>query len=229
MAELNTLSLLSDANLVSYWRMEGNSNDSKSSNNGTDTDITYSLSNGKFNQGAGFNGSTSKISLGNVAALKPTTAVTVSCWINATAYADYKAIVVADGASSWTANNGYGLVHLTATNDVSFWINNFQNNVVSGTVVPGGWHHVVGTYDKQNVKLYIDGLLIGSDPYTSNIAYGTGAVAIGCGAELGQFFWNGNIDDVAIFSRALTATEVLTLYKDKLAGNPLFFTNFSVG
>jgi len=195
------------------WHLNGNSTDSSGNNNhGTDTAITYSQANGKFGQGAGFNGSSSKVSLGNVASLKPTTAVTVSCWINPTTYANYQAIVVADGASSWTANHGYGLVHLTATNDVSFWINNFSNNVVSGAVVPGGWHHVAGTYDKQNLKLYIDGALIGSDPYTSDIAYSTGAVAIGCGAELGQLFWNGKIDEVMISSTALTANQIRTMY-----------------
>ncbi len=62
--ELFTYPLFLDANLVAYWRMEGNSNDSKGSNNGTDSNITYSNANGRFGQGAAFNGTTSSILLG---------------------------------------------------------------------------------------------------------------------------------------------------------------------
>src|SRR5664280_2692195 len=49
--------------LLSYFRMEGDSTDYWGSNNGTDTAITYNSGNGKVNQGAGFNGSTSKITM----------------------------------------------------------------------------------------------------------------------------------------------------------------------
>ena len=51
---------LSD-NLVAYYKLDGNSNDSVASNNGTDTNISYSSSYGKISQGASFNGSSSKI------------------------------------------------------------------------------------------------------------------------------------------------------------------------
>lgn len=219
MAELNSLPLLSDANLVSYWRMEGNSNDSKGSNNGTDTNITYSLANGKYTQGAGFNGSTSKIVIGNIAALKPTEAITVATWIKPSSYSDYQAILTVDGTDSWDTGKGYGLVHTTGT-AVGFWVNHFTNNAVYANISSGDWHHVVGTYDKQNVKLYVDGILAGSDPYTSSISYGSESINIGHGSGSAAFPWNGAIDDVAIFSRALTAAEILTLY------NPLALSNW---
>ncbi|NTW31353.1 MAG: hypothetical protein HGB12_01740, partial [Bacteroidetes bacterium] len=64
--------------LVSYWDMEGNSNDLWGSSNGTNTSITFSSANGKISQGAGFNGSSSKIT-GTVT--MPTSAYTVSAWL----------------------------------------------------------------------------------------------------------------------------------------------------
>ena len=48
-------------NLVSYYKLDGNSTDIVGAKNGTDTSITYSIDNGKIVQGAGFNGSSSKI------------------------------------------------------------------------------------------------------------------------------------------------------------------------
>lgn len=223
MAELNALTLKNDANLVAYWRLEGNSNDSKGTNNGTDTDITYSAANGKYGQGAGFNGSSSKISLGNILSLKPTQAITVSTWIKPTTYTNYQAIVTTDGENDWIRNRGYGLTHTTGTS-VGFWINDFSNNSVFANIATGSWHHVVGTYDKQNVKLYVDGVLIGSDPYTADVAYSTEPVVIGNGSSTNLFGWNGSIDDVAIFSRALTAAEILQLYKEMAGGSPMFFS-----
>ena len=53
--------------------LNGNSNDSSgNANNGSDTNITYSLANGKLGQGAGFNGSSSLIDYGNPASLQIT-------------------------------------------------------------------------------------------------------------------------------------------------------------
>ena len=49
--QLADTSLFSDANLVSYYKLEGNSNDSKGSNNGTDTSVDYGTAYGKFGQG----------------------------------------------------------------------------------------------------------------------------------------------------------------------------------
>ncbi|MEK7174285.1 MAG: hypothetical protein AAB759_01355, partial [Patescibacteria group bacterium] len=61
-SELYSTSFFSDSNLLNYYRFEGNSNDSKGSNNGTDTNISYSSSYGKFGQGSLFQtASSSKI------------------------------------------------------------------------------------------------------------------------------------------------------------------------
>ena len=57
-------------NIVAYYKLDGNSNDSVGTNNGTDTAITYSVANGKINQGAGYNGSTSKITISNTSVLR---------------------------------------------------------------------------------------------------------------------------------------------------------------
>ena len=68
-------------NLVSYWKLDGNSNDSVGSNNGSDTNITYGTSYGKINQGALFNGTSSKI----LTNYQPTYAdTTIAGWIKTT-------------------------------------------------------------------------------------------------------------------------------------------------
>jgi len=69
-------------NTVGLWHLDGNSNDSTANGgNGTDTSISYSSVNGYFNQGAGLNGSTSKISINNNAILTPANAITIGFWM----------------------------------------------------------------------------------------------------------------------------------------------------
>ena len=53
-------------NLISYWKFEGNSNDSIGANNGTDTTVSYNSSYGKIGQGVNTNGTLSNgINFGN--------------------------------------------------------------------------------------------------------------------------------------------------------------------
>lgn len=55
MAELNSLpTLLANANLLYYWRYEGNANDEKNARNGTDLNVAYNASYGKYGQGVAF-------------------------------------------------------------------------------------------------------------------------------------------------------------------------------
>src|SRR5271165_6477723 len=54
-AEIFSTPLFNDPNLVSYWQMEGDANDSKGVNNGVDSDVTYDATNGIFGKYAYFN------------------------------------------------------------------------------------------------------------------------------------------------------------------------------
>lgn len=81
--ELYTTPLFNNASLKAYYRMEGNSNDSKSTHNGSDTAISYGTAYGKFNQGASFDGATSFISITDHSDFKPTTGpYTFGLWFN---------------------------------------------------------------------------------------------------------------------------------------------------
>ena len=79
------------------------------------------------------------------------------------------------------------------------------------------WYHVAGVIDKadNSLRLYINGALYST---YQNAAVGastfynpSGGAGIGGKTSAGYYF-NGNIDDVRIYNRALSATEVLQLY-----------------
>jgi beta-galactosidase len=78
------------------------------------------------------------------------------------------------------------------------------------------WHHIVATYDGSRVALYIDGELQDSREAWGRMQTNDYPVCIGDNAEQPGRFWNGWIDDVRIYSYALTEAEISALYSDGL-------------
>lgn len=88
----------------------------------------------------------------------------------------------------------------------------------------GEWHHVVGTYDGDAVKVYVDGVLEDTNSSPSgNLPTGIGPLRIGADYQaVPAGFFLGSIDDVRLFGRALSATEVRTLFG---VGNAIIRSN----
>lgn len=216
MSELNSIpTLLTDASLVSYWRFEGNSNDSKSTNNGTDTAMSYT--GGKYGLSGNFNGTTSFISVADNAALSPAS-MTLSVWVF------FKALP--------TSGNIQGIVDKRDNvSGTAGWLLQMFNNGTSmlvawqGTGTSGNWqytptlntwHHMCVTHTGTTIKLYIDSVYQGASG-SFTITNFASPMLIGKRSDGG--FFTGLIDDLAIFSRVLTAQEVLLLGKDRIAFN----------
>jgi uncharacterized repeat protein (TIGR01451 family) len=88
----------------------------------------------------------------------------------------------------------------------------FQNvtyGCAQGGTVTSGWHMVTGTYDGTTAILYVDGAMVASDTFTAP-ANVTVPVEIGTGA----LPWNGALDALQLYSRALTASEVSALFDE---------------
>lgn len=75
------------------------------------------------------------------------------------------------------------------------------------------WYHVVGVYDGRTATLYINGRRDVSATTSGSIPVNSFNVWIGADSQLSRHVWNGLIDEVRIYSYALTAEEVKVLYK----------------
>ena len=73
---------------------------------------------------------------------------------------------------------------------------------------PNTWHHLAGTYDGEALKAYRDGVLITSTPASGLPRSESRTLKIGRGLST---FFDGIVDDVYIYSRALTEAEVADL------------------
>jgi hypothetical protein len=77
------------------------------------------------------------------------------------------------------------------------------------------WHFVVAIYDNGATSLYIDGLLGGSNTI-SGMTHSPVNVRFGSLAEGGPWmhFWEGSLDDIRFYDRALGEPEILALYQE---------------
>lgn len=227
--------LFADANLVSLWELDGNSNDSKGSNNGTDTSVTYNAGNGKFVQGAGYaSASTSRTVINDAASLKQTGNFTLMGWVKTTTTVSSQQHFF----QSFSANTNLAGVLMGYTSTGKIFALSGRN---TGTVIntdykeldsatgfdDSNWHYFAATWDGSTFSLYLDGAAPITSAWANAPGYAaTNYVRIGCGNDTGSNFnyFNGAIDDVALFSRALSSTEISNHYSgaDALPSGGMF-------
>lgn len=211
-------------NQALYLKLDGNSNDSVGSNNGTDTSITYSSGNGKIIQGAG--GSTgSKIALGNPAALQISGAQTVSFWFKAGSQSGATRIVFFSGGISGVSDGAIGIIHY-ASGYLSFQISNGSSlhaiepssGATASDFLDGNWHMITLVFiPSTSWTLYRDGVqysqitssVISSRTTSKNWSIYKIDTDQSANARDG---FDGNIDEFGVWSRALSGAEITELY-----------------
>ena len=84
--------------------------------------------------------------------------------------------------------------------------------IVKAGYPTGEWFFVVGTFDGASMKLYVDGLLAGTAAVDGPLGQSRAPLLIGTGQNLSMDTFQGRLDDVRIYDRALSSAEVEALY-----------------
>jgi len=113
------------------------------------------------------------------------------------------------GWGSYGTVNAINALRLTDNGIGNFWWGN-DLVVTTGSLV-GSWHHVAATYDGNTRTIYLDGEAIGSDHATGHHIYVGWELRIGL-TYTGEYF-DGLIDEVRVYRRALSANEIGDLGK----------------
>jgi hypothetical protein len=136
-----------------------------------------------------------------------TKAITVAAWVKISTVNKAWQAIVAKGDLAWRLS--------TVSNQRRFHFAVTDKNWINGQrVIPAGeWHHVCGTYDGANLRLYIDGVEDAASPvaYAGEISTNIYEVYIGENTGNPGRGWNGMIDEVRIYNRALDADEITTI------------------
>ncbi|NIP27199.1 MAG: hypothetical protein GWN67_28365, partial [Phycisphaerae bacterium] len=92
-----------------------------------------------------------------------------------------------------------------------FWLNSAQANS-SQTISKDQWYHIVGTNDGSNLKIYVNGVCRATVDSSGRSGSSYDAYIGSDGNDVDDYYFDGEIDSVKIFSRALSSDEIEALY-----------------
>jgi hypothetical protein len=210
--------------LVGYWPFNGNANDqSGNGNNGTVNGATNTTDrNGNANSAYDFDGTSNYIRLPKITSLNDAASFTFSCWILPEGSTGTRQFVFSRGFDYETGSFFISQESESNSNKVRFSYNGYSNyNILSnqGYSIPyQNWQLLTVTKNGTTVNLYINSILISSSTNTANLSALDEFLYIGShwyNTQNGSYFpyyFNGKIDDVGIYNRALTQQEITTMY-----------------
>lgn len=158
-----------------------------------------------------FNGTSAEVQLPSGFTLNRT-AFTIVAWIRADTAAPFLNIM-AQGGNLWRFQLGEDASTLAfVTPGLS------GQPALAGTanVIDGNWHQVVAVYDGTEKAIYVDGFLDASASVTGFLSANQDPVTIG---SQGGVRWLGDLDEIAVYDRGLSAAEVENLYRAR-TGTP---------
>jgi hypothetical protein len=208
-------------NLLAYYSLEGNSNDSLGGFNGTDNSITYSAGNGKISQGGGFAG-TSSIRLATSFGNTVTNQFSISMWIKPTGVTTRQVLFEkSNGASNAGSSWSFELGNVSGKITMVIFIGGGNSQVSSSASITAGvWTHVAAVYNGSTIQLYVNGSASGSVGAAGNINNVTPTPAFGYYYDISLLGYTGAMDEMGVWNKALTSTEITELYN---AGNGLTY------
>ena len=132
--------------------------------------------------------------------------------VSATAWIYLNAAPAADIKSVLSKDNNFEF-HVDTNSQLYWWWNGgTQQLTTTGTPIPAGqWVHVAIAYQSGNQKIYINGVQRATLALTGPLSLNNLPLQIGQDQGLAPRFWNGRIDEVRIYNRALSQSEVQTI------------------
>jgi hypothetical protein len=205
--------------LVGWWQAEGNANDSAGANDGQS--INYvDYNEGLVGNAFAFNGSGQSVQIPYATNLA-TPSFTIETWIYPTAQVYWQEFIF---------GQAYGRQLVVEPGDEGAWVvfyitdpDGYFLGIDSGGDIPlEQWTHLAATWDGTSLNLYTNGVLAAqsvqelSDIGDSTCPFSIGGLNDCCGAD-GQYF-NGLIDEVSLYDRALFPGEINAIYQAGSAG-----------
>lgn len=220
--------------LVAYYPFDANANDMSIHNNhgivkgATLTEDRF----GNADHAYYFDGYDDHIVISDTDILSPVNQkLSIAVWVKV--YPPYNRFILYKGSNTYNREYAMG-IHADSLS--SFQINNQggynlnQFGVHSESKVEEGkWFHITGTWDGTNCKIYINGIYENMTTPVVTIGNFNSDLYIGTyGGEINQYAINAVIDDIRIYNRVLSDSEINYLYSHNLSANFSADTTFGV-
>jgi hypothetical protein len=178
---------------------------SGNANDGTISGAAWS-SQGKFGGALAFDGSNGWVTIADAPNLDLTTGMTLEAWVYPTAaLSGWCTVVMKEHFSSAV----YYLFANSDTNQPATGVFVGSEQMLRGgtPLATNTWTHLATTYNGTMQHLYVNGVRVASQPQVGPILASTAPLRIGGNSVMGEYF-QGRIDNVRIYNRALSASEI---------------------
>jgi hypothetical protein len=218
----SSLAQIPTTGLIAYYTFTGNANDlSGNGVNGTVNGATLTTDRfGNANSAYSFNGSNNYIQFSDTKMPTGNSSRTFSIWTNFQGNTGWGSLL-SYGKETATGNHNELLVSKNGVIDYDYFnINSISNDSIS----QNNWFHIVYVFDNTiGTKIYVNGVLttlkvsgisLSSTNISSINTLLSGTMTVGNTNNNNNYWYKGSIDDIAIYNRAITSTEVLSLYQN---------------
>jgi len=185
---------------TALWQANNSAADALNTHNGTWTGSS-AYANAVNGAGFDFDGS-SYVSVNNASALQFTGSFTIDAWVKIDTTSNN--MIVSKGASPLD----YGL-EITSANKLKAHARiggTSQTLTCNTTLVPGNWYYVAMVYDGSTLRGYVNGVQDGSLTVSGSVGTSSSSLFIGK-------YFQGTVDDVAVYGRALSPHEILSTFR----------------
>jgi len=174
-------------------------------NTGTISGATWATS-GKYGKGLSFDGINDIVNVPDSNSLDLTNGMTLSAWVYPTTQNAWQSVIMKEV----TGDLAYALYDNEdiARPSTFIRINNVQKTAAGTSGLPlNTWSHIASTYDGASLRMYVNGSLVGTLATTGNISTSSLPLRIGGNTIWGEWF-KGMLDEVHVYNRALTLSEI---------------------
>jgi hypothetical protein len=179
-------------------------------NTGTLNASTTWTASGRFGSALVFNGTSSFVTVADANSLDLTTGMTVESWVYPTVQpTGWRTILAKEQTSGipYFLDAGSSSSNRPATGAL---FAGAEQQLFGGTrLAANTWVHLAATYDGANQRLFVNGVQVASRAQTGAMTVSTGPLRIGGNGVWGEYF-QGRIDEVRVYNRALTQAEIQT-------------------
>lgn len=138
--------------------------------------------------------------------------ITVEAIVNPVNLSEHYRVIVSQG---WNTTGSW-VLQSTPKGRWQFVIRNNEGKffyVEGGQIIPGKWYHLVGVWEKSTLRLYINGTLYGPTTTSGSIESSYDILIGNCEKLRETNNWIGYVDEVRIYNRALSESEILDMYE----------------
>jgi Concanavalin A-like lectin/glucanases superfamily len=213
------------ASPAAYWRLGETSGtsaaDETGANPGTYNNVLLgepSALSSDSNPSASFSGTQSYVRVPDSPSLDMTSAVTIELWAKRRTIGGYQVLVGKPGNGQSKFEN-YALWLVPSNRYTAYFGNGSTSvSVVTPAITDTNWHYVVATYNGSRARIYLDGVLKQDIASTLQLTPNTLPLNIGR-ANANNYFFNGWLDEVAVYPTALPAQTIVAHY-NRATGSP---------